>query len=169
MRGTLWNGTKQRRSLESSGNRRRDPTAPHPTFVSSLSATYLVSVLYSIYISSNSAAIFNSQLPLFNPAVSHRNDVRSREDLQTKKEAKVREMENKKLEDYLDPALLSAVSSKIGRQKKDGEMKKLKREIQKFQWPVDELKVFVNDSRMEKTMDWSSDEVVDLKDDNGID
>lgn len=69
----------------------------------------------------------------------------------------------------LDPALLSAVSSKIGRQKKDGEMKKLKREIQKFQWPVDELKVFVNDSRMEKTMDWSSDEVVDLKDDNGID
>lgn len=77
-------------------------------------------------------------------------------------------MENKKLEDYLDPALLSAVSSKIGRQKKDGEMKKLKREIQKFQWPVDELKVFVNDSRMGKTMDWSRDEVVDLKDDNGI-
>ncbi|XP_010654292.1 uncharacterized protein LOC104880171 [Vitis vinifera] len=103
------------------------------------------------------------------PLTSFRNDVRSREDLQTKKEAKVREMENKKLEDYLDPALLSAVSSKIGRQKKDGEMKKLKREIQKFQWPVDELKVFVNDSRMEKTMDWSSDEVVDLKDDNGID
>ena len=108
-------------------------------------------------------------MPLFNPAVSHRNDVRSREDLQTKQEAKTREMENKKLEDYLDPTLLSVVSSKIGRQKKDVKMKKKKKEIEKFEWPVDELNVFVANSRMVKTVDWSSDEVIDLKDDNGID
>lgn len=89
--------------------------------------------------------------------------------MQTKKEAKTREMENKKLEDYLDPALLSLVSSRIGRQRKDVKPKKQRSKIEKFQWPVDELKVLVDDSRMVKTMDWSSDEVIDLKDDNGID
>lgn len=110
------------------------------------------------------------RLPLLNTAVPHRSDARSRENSPTKKEARARETENKKLEDYLDPALLSVLSSKIGRHK-DVEMKKQKREraMEKFRWPVDELKVFANDRRMEKPMDWSSYEVVNLEDDNGID
>ncbi|OMO97189.1 hypothetical protein COLO4_14815 [Corchorus olitorius] len=51
----------------------------------------------------------------------------------------------KKLEDYLDPVILAAVSSKIGRSKKAKTETKLKREVRGFEWPVDELKVFVEE------------------------
>ncbi|XVE96867.1 hypothetical protein REPUB_Repub02eG0260400 [Reevesia pubescens] len=51
----------------------------------------------------------------------------------------------KKLEDYLDPVLLAAVSAKIGGSKKTKTGTKLKREDKGFEWPVDELKVFVED------------------------
>lgn len=58
----------------------------------------------------------------------------------------------RKLEDYLDPVLLSAISSKISdRVKKNSETRtKSKREVENFEWPVDELQVFTEDSRTVK-------------------
>jgi len=81
------------------------------------------------------------------------------------RESKTVKKEKKKLEDYLDPVLLSAVSSKIGRAKKVHPEAKPKKVAKDFEWPVDELKVFVADSKSENRGNWRSDEVVDLKDD----
>ncbi|KAK7811188.1 hypothetical protein CFP56_011625, partial [Quercus suber] len=69
----------------------------------------------------------------------------------------------KQLEDYLDPVLLSAISSKIGRVKKQKvpllpEMKKKLVMVKDFEWPVDELNAFVADASR-------SDQVVDLNND----
>ncbi|KAL6987601.1 hypothetical protein U1Q18_013346 [Sarracenia purpurea var. burkii] len=76
-------------------------------------------------------------------------------DFQKKREVKRREMRKKRLEDYLDPDLLSAVRARIsGKQKRGGDQNKLMKELA-FEWPVDELK-------------WRSSEgVVDLGD--GVD
>ena len=73
----------------------------------------------------------------------------------------------KQLEDYLDPVLLSAISSKIGRVKKQKvpllpEMKKKLVMVKDFEWPVDELNAFVADASR-------SDQVVDLNNDNLVD
>ncbi|KAM3688875.1 hypothetical protein ACB098_09G003800 [Castanea mollissima] len=77
----------------------------------------------------------------------------------------------KKLEDYLDPVLLSAISSKIGRVKKQKvplllpETKKKLVVVKDFEWPVavDELNAFVvADARR-------SDQVVDLNNDDSVD
>ncbi|XWS67054.1 hypothetical protein CRYUN_Cryun05aG0253600 [Craigia yunnanensis] len=72
----------------------------------------------------------------------------------------------KKLEDYLDPVLLAAVSSKIGRSKKEKTETKLKREIKGFEWPVDELKVLdEEDSRNANRGSRRNREAVDLNND----
>ena len=72
----------------------------------------------------------------------------------------------KKLEDYLDPVLLAAVSSKIGRSKKEKTETKLKREVKGFEWPIDELKVLVEeDSRNANRGSWRNREAVDLNND----
>ncbi|KAH7553686.1 hypothetical protein JRO89_XS12G0042900 [Xanthoceras sorbifolium] len=80
-----------------------------------------------------------------------------------KREAKQRETTKRKLEDYLDPVLLRAISSEIrGQMKKNCEITNPKpREIQDFEWPVDELKVLVEDSRIDKR----NKEAVNLGDD----
>ncbi|KAA8516436.1 hypothetical protein F0562_016729 [Nyssa sinensis] len=78
-----------------------------------------------------------------------------------------REVTNKRLEDYLDPVLLSVIRTKIGgKRKRDGDMKLKSAEFE-FEWPVDELKVFTeNCLPTEKLMKWRSDNgVVDLNDD----
>ncbi|KAK2657885.1 hypothetical protein Ddye_010937 [Dipteronia dyeriana] len=65
----------------------------------------------------------------------------------------IKETTKRKLEDYLDPVLLRAISSEIGgRMKKNHEISKSKRREIKdnFEWPIDELKVLVGDSRTEK-------------------
>jgi hypothetical protein len=80
-------------------------------------------------------------------------------------ESKKLKKEKKKLEDYLDPVLLSAASSKIGRAKKVRPEAKPKKVAKDFEWPVDELKLFVADSKSENRGNWGSGEVVDLKDD----
>ncbi|XP_059428437.1 uncharacterized protein LOC132162188 [Corylus avellana] len=80
-------------------------------------------------------------------------------------EFKTMKKEKKKLEDYLDPVLLSTVSSKIGRAKKVRPEAKPKKVAKDFEWPVDELNVFMADSKSENRGNWRSDEVVDLKDD----
>lgn len=69
----------------------------------------------------------------------------------------------RKLEDYLDPVLLSAISSKLSdRVKKNPETRtKSKREVKDFEWPVDELQVFMEDSRTET----KSNEAVNLNHD----
>ncbi|KAK8649489.1 hypothetical protein V6N13_130218 [Hibiscus sabdariffa] len=75
----------------------------------------------------------------------------------------------KKLEDYLDPILLAALSSKIGRSKKAKLETKFKREGlgNRFEWPVDELKVFVEkDSSDSNRGSWRK-EAFDLH--NGFD
>ncbi|GAV69471.1 hypothetical protein CFOL_v3_12972 [Cephalotus follicularis] len=78
----------------------------------------------------------------------------------TRKEAKAIETTDKKLEDYLDPSLLSVISAKIGaRVKEDTPKKPMKRE---FEWPVDELKVFIEDSRIS----CRNDETINLNDDS---
>lgn len=68
----------------------------------------------------------------------------------------------RKLEDYLDPVLLSAISSKLSdRVKKNPETRtKSKRAVKDFEWPVDELQVFMEDSRTET----KSNETVNLND-----
>ncbi|KAK6231430.1 hypothetical protein SCA6_001503 [Theobroma cacao] len=72
----------------------------------------------------------------------------------------------KKLEDYLHPVLLAAVSSKIGHSKKAKAETGLKREVRGFEWPVDELKVFVeDDSRIANRASWRNREAVDLNND----
>ena len=63
----------------------------------------------------------------------------------------------------MDPVLLSAISSKIGRVKKQKvpllpEMKKKLVVVKDFEWPVDELNAFVADASR-------SDQVVDLNND----
>lgn len=55
----------------------------------------------------------------------------------------------RKLEDYLDPVLLAAICAKIGRSKEPEMKTKMKRRIGDFKWPVDELKVFMEDSSVE--------------------
>ena len=67
----------------------------------------------------------------------------------------------------MDPVLLSAISSKIGRVKKQKvpllpEMKKKLVMVKDFEWPVDELNAFVADASR-------SDQVVDLNNDNLVD
>ncbi|GLT89587.1 hypothetical protein SLE2022_075650 [Rubroshorea leprosula] len=74
----------------------------------------------------------------------------------------------RKLEEYLDPVLLSAICAKIGRSNKDSEMK-MKRNVRDFEWPVDELKVFVDDSRTENgAYCRNSEVVVDLNSDTDV-
>ncbi|KAK3226392.1 hypothetical protein Dsin_006254 [Dipteronia sinensis] len=77
----------------------------------------------------------------------------------------LRETTKRKLEDYLDPVLLRAISSEIGgRMKKNHEITKSKRREIKdnFEWPIDELKVLVEDSRTEKR---NNEAAVNLDDD----
>ncbi|PPR80624.1 hypothetical protein GOBAR_AA40090 [Gossypium barbadense] len=67
----------------------------------------------------------------------------------------------KRLEDYLDPVILAAISSKISRSKKV----KLETKFKGFEWPVDELKVFVEeDSRNSNGGSWRN-KAIDLNDD----
>ncbi|GLT38914.1 hypothetical protein SLA2020_131300 [Shorea laevis] len=73
----------------------------------------------------------------------------------------------RKLEEYLDPVLLSAICAKIGGSNKDSEMK-MKRNVRDFEWPVDELKVFVDDSRTENRAYCRNSEVVDLNSDTDV-
>ncbi|KAE8697878.1 hypothetical protein F3Y22_tig00110610pilonHSYRG00902 [Hibiscus syriacus] len=71
----------------------------------------------------------------------------------------------KKLEDYLDPILLAALSSKIGRSKKAKLETKFKRDGYGFEWPVDELNVFAeNDSSNSNRGSWRN-EAFDLNND----
>ncbi|KAJ4842683.1 hypothetical protein Tsubulata_014905 [Turnera subulata] len=56
--------------------------------------------------------------------------------------AATKKKKKKKLEDYLDPVLLSAISAKIGGARKEA-AGKVKREARDFDWPVHDLKVFV--------------------------
>ncbi|KAF8396775.1 hypothetical protein HHK36_018407 [Tetracentron sinense] len=72
-----------------------------------------------------------------------------------------REMAKRKLEDYLDPVLLSAISSKLKRKQYGGETK-LTRISTDFEWPVEELKAFMDESRIEKRRKWISKAAVDL-------
>ncbi|XP_058099200.1 uncharacterized protein LOC131243704 [Magnolia sinica] len=60
---------------------------------------------------------------------------------------KERDSEKKKLEDYLDPILLSAISSKMKGNRRNGE-KKRKRDAE-FEWPTEDLRVFFEDARSE--------------------
>ncbi|XP_022962693.1 uncharacterized protein LOC111463108 [Cucurbita moschata] len=71
--------------------------------------------------------------------------------LYRKQEAKEGETarRKRKLEDYLDPVLLSAVSSKISRAQKVPKMK-VKREVRDFEWPVAELRMLMDDSTVGK-------------------
>lgn len=82
-----------------------------------------------------------------------------------KQEEKQRETKKKKLEDYLDPVLLAAISSKISGRAKS------KREDKDFDCPVDKLKVFMEDSssRTEKRKSEAVnlDDDLDLIDDSG--
>ncbi|XVF76629.1 hypothetical protein PTKIN_Ptkin13bG0281600 [Pterospermum kingtungense] len=72
----------------------------------------------------------------------------------------------RKLEDYLDPVLLAAASSKIGRSKNEKPETKVKREVKGFEWPADELKVFVEeDWRNANRGSWRNREAVDLNND----
>ncbi|XP_057971418.1 uncharacterized protein LOC131160098 [Malania oleifera] len=94
----------------------------------------------------------------------------SRFEVNLKEEARQREPKTKtrRLEDYLDPSLLCTISSKVARAKKDGEMKPKKKELCDFEWPADELKAFVEDSRPEKIGGdhrKDDDEAVNLNDD----
>ncbi|PPD84167.1 hypothetical protein GOBAR_DD18904 [Gossypium barbadense] len=67
----------------------------------------------------------------------------------------------KRLEDYLDPVILAGISSKISRSKKA----KLETNFKGFEWPVDELKVFVEeDSRNSNGGSWRN-KAIDLNDD----
>ncbi|XP_059643451.1 uncharacterized protein LOC132285295 [Cornus florida] len=94
-------------------------------------------------------------------------DVNSTEFQRIKREGAKREVTNKRLEDYLDPVLLSAIRRKIGgKSKRDGGLK-LKRE---FEWPIDGLKVFAEDLRREKGMKWRSSVggAVDLDEDRDL-
>ncbi|CAK9174726.1 unnamed protein product [Ilex paraguariensis] len=76
-----------------------------------------------------------------------------------------REVTNKRLEDYLDPVLLSAMCSKIGGKRINSGEIKLQREFDRFEWPVDELKEFVEGSRTEKRVKLERNEAVNLPDD----
>ncbi|MBA0677476.1 hypothetical protein Goari_018882 [Gossypium aridum] len=70
----------------------------------------------------------------------------------------------KRLEDYLDPVILAGISSKISRSKKA----KLETKFKGFEWPVDELKVFVEeDSRNSNGGSWRN-KAIDLNDDFGV-
>ncbi|MBA0760685.1 hypothetical protein Gotri_023413 [Gossypium trilobum] len=67
----------------------------------------------------------------------------------------------KRLEDYLDPVILAEISSKINRSKKA----KLETKFKGFEWPVDELKVFVEeDSRNYNGGSWRN-KAIDHNDD----
>ncbi|XVE76358.1 hypothetical protein DITRI_Ditri12bG0165800 [Diplodiscus trichospermus] len=66
----------------------------------------------------------------------------------------------RKLEDYLDPILLAVVSSKISRSKKEKTETKLKREVKGFEWPVNELKLFVEEDWNRSS--WRNRETVDI-------
>lgn len=90
---------------------------------------------------------------------------RTQTQFQRKQEAKEGELTKNKLEDYLDPLLLSSISAKIGPVKKDEatEMKlKSKREVSDFDWPVDELKVLVAESRSNKRANLTNNELLNL-------
>ncbi|KAG7964783.1 hypothetical protein I3843_09G188000 [Carya illinoinensis] len=78
---------------------------------------------------------------------------------------KTRTKTKRKLEDYLDPFLISTISSKIGVVKKVLETKP-KKDTEDFEWPVDELKVFAADSSSKKGANWRSNKAVDLEKDN---
>ncbi|CAK9319983.1 unnamed protein product [Citrullus colocynthis] len=58
-------------------------------------------------------------------------------------------IKKRKLEDYLDPVLLSAVSSKISRMETFPKMT-MKREVRDFEWPVDELRMLMQDTAVGK-------------------
>ncbi|XP_050945229.1 uncharacterized protein LOC127143764 isoform X2 [Cucumis melo] len=55
----------------------------------------------------------------------------------------------RKLEDYLDPVLLSAISSKINRFEKIPRIT-VKREVRDFEWHVDELRMWTEDTAVGK-------------------
>ncbi|KAF5750947.1 hypothetical protein HS088_TW03G01287 [Tripterygium wilfordii] len=77
------------------------------------------------------------------------------------------EITRRKVEDYLDPVLLSAIYAKLGRVKKDETMKaKLKRNVKDFEWPVDELKAFKEEhSRSETRSNLRTNRSVDISHD----
>ncbi|KAL7248325.1 hypothetical protein ACSBR2_003108 [Camellia fascicularis] len=52
----------------------------------------------------------------------------------------------KRLEDYLDPILLSAIRAKIGGKRGLGGEMREKKEVEEFEWPVDELKVLMREA-----------------------
>ncbi|KAK9290211.1 hypothetical protein L1049_008377 [Liquidambar formosana] len=115
--------------------------------------------------------------PLLSPpptsTITSRDDVPSRDSLQNKVNLmefqikKEREVAKKKLEDYLDPVLLSAISSKIKSEKENGD-KKLKKRTRDFEWPVEELKVFMEKPRPKARADWRYKVTVDLNDDRDV-
>ncbi|XAR68953.1 hypothetical protein NMG60_11000377 [Bertholletia excelsa] len=85
-----------------------------------------------------------------------------------KSAAKERDAINKRLEDYLDPVLLSAIRAKIGRKRnREGAIYKPKELEIAFEWPVDELKALGEGSMSEKGAKWRGYEAVDLGDDVG--
>ncbi|KAH7866268.1 hypothetical protein Vadar_017917 [Vaccinium darrowii] len=96
-------------------------------------------------------------------------DVNSIE-FQRKRESNVRKfVTTRRLEDYLDPTLLSAARATIGGNRKRGGERKS--QVQGFEWPVDELKVWKQDligSEEGIVMKWRSDDekAVDLGDDH---
>ena len=125
----------------------RPPSLQSPLPISS---PYSLSLLdFSISLNS----IFGCLIQLFGVPSSKPSQFKQEEE---EMRETVKKKKKKKLEDFLDPVLLSAISSKIGRVKKVPEMKP-KKVIKDFEWPVDELKAFVADSR--------SDQVVDLNND----
>ncbi|KAE8649528.1 hypothetical protein Csa_017968 [Cucumis sativus] len=67
------------------------------------------------------------------------------------REAKKGETSSKerKLEDYLDPVLLSAISSKISRLEKIPKIT-VKRKVRDFEWDVDELRMWTEDTAVGK-------------------
>ncbi|KAE8726463.1 hypothetical protein F3Y22_tig00006753pilonHSYRG00030 [Hibiscus syriacus] len=68
----------------------------------------------------------------------------------------------KKLEDYLDPILLAALSSKIGRSKKAKLETMFKRDGLGFEWPVDELNLFAEEDSSNSNRGSRRNEAFDL-------
>lgn len=87
---------------------------------------------------------------MFDSRFSRDKDPQGRNSLQLEaKEGETVSKKKKKLEDYLDPVLLSAITSKIGRAKKVPKMTP-KKEVEDFLWPVDELRMLMEDSEVGK-------------------
>ncbi|KAF5476047.1 hypothetical protein F2P56_007791 [Juglans regia] len=175
MHGSRAEGSSPLATIEDIQRRLLRPSSHHSTSqISTISSSF--SLFLCFITNSTEISLEFNFLRLFHSTSCYRDGLGSHNPSQLKvsfteslRKQDAKEMEKtrtkRKLEDYLDPFLISTISSKIGVVKKVLETKP-KKDTEDFEWPVDQLKVFVADSSSKNCANWRSNKAVDLGKDN---